>query len=467
MVLLGEKIPNSCLSISESYQNVLATILLLLGLLALLENAIKIARLIWIYLCQFLKRLFHYFTTKAYGWIKALTAISRSKNSSGRKERVLTKGQRNISILHFHCTLDPLRLTVNMNNLNGLKSHCPQGHRKDKGYHGSRPTHQDTDDEKASWYGHQQQHRRVNNRPNPGQRYRDWASQSSSCHSDSDSPQLVCPAGSTVSSVRFHTSSPEQVAKARGSLADWGIYVQNPKGVTRDKELGLDSAEETTRRQSFLHQSAVPNAEEPISLRSECSAVHIHPQVNEAHFMASPIFPGPKRVVYSALAPTPESRTCLNNDYYHSVTQAYHQRSPEHHSGTEFHHSLPLVQRAEVYIYLVNPLPLDPEHTAERSTHPFSASRTILVKDTLANRVSVGHTWENSNQGPAGQIISDTHTQRKSIWERKHQASTLQLSLDYEKLAGSSDGANLIHNPPLLADTTRGGSETAPPNISN
>ncbi|XP_039354794.1 uncharacterized protein LOC120380938 [Mauremys reevesii] len=467
MVLLGEKIPNSCLSISESYQNVLATILLLLGLLALLDNAIKIARLIWIYLCQFLKRDFHYFTTKAYRWVKALTAISCSKKSSGRKKLVLTKGQRNISMLHFHCTLDPLRLTVNMNNLNGLKSHCPQGHRKDKGYHGSWPTHQDTDDEKASWYGHQQQHHQVNNRPNPGQRYRDWASQYSSRHSDSDSPQPVCPAGSTVSSVRFHTSSPEQVAKTRGSLADWGIYIHNPRGVTRDKELGLDSAGETTRRQSFLHQSAVPNTEEPISLRSECSAVHIHPHVNEAHFIPSPIFPGPKQVVYSALAPTPESRTCLNNDYHHSVTQAYHQRSPEHHPGTEFHHSLPLVQRAEVYIYLVNPPPLGPEHTAERSTHPFSASRTILVKDTLANRVSVGHTWESSNQGPTGQIICDTHTQRKSIWERKHQASTLQLSQDYEKLAGSSDGANLIHNPPLLADMTRGGSEAAPLNISN
>ncbi|XP_043382736.1 uncharacterized protein LOC122462655 [Chelonia mydas] len=467
MALLGEKIPNSCLSISESYQNVLATILLLLGLLALLDNAIKIALLVWIYLCQFLKRIFHYFITKAYGWIKALTAISCSKKSSSWKELVLTKGHRNISMLHFHCTLDPLRLTVNMNNLNGPKSHCPQGHRKGKGYHGSWPTHQDTDDEKASWYGHQQQHRQVNNRPNPGQRYHDWESQSSSRHSDSDSPQPVCPAGSTVSSVRFHISTPEQVAKARGSLVDWGIYIHNPQRVTGVKELGLDSAGEATQLQSSLHQSAVPNTEGPIGLHSECSAVHIHPQVSEAHFIPSPIFPGPKRVVYSALAPTPESRTCLNNDYHHPVSQAYHQRSPEHHPGTEFHQCLPLVQRAEVYIYLVNPPPPSPECTTERSTHPFSASHTILVKDTLANRVSVGHTWESSNQGPTGQIICDTHTQRKSIWERKHQASTLQLSPDYEKLARSSDGANLIHNPPLLADTTRGGSETAPPNISN
>ncbi|XP_025041556.1 uncharacterized protein LOC112546169 [Pelodiscus sinensis] len=465
MVLLGEKIPKSCLSISEYYQNVLAAILLLLGLFALLDNTIKTVLLIWIYLCQFLKRISQYFVTKAYRWIKALTAISCNKKSSTWKEVVLNKGHKNVSMLRFHCTLDPLRLTVNMNNLTGLKSHCPQDHRKDKSYHGSWPTHQDTDDEKASWYGHQQQHRQANNRPNQAQHYQDWESQSSSHHSDSDSPQPACPAGSTVSSVHFHTRSPEHVAKARGSLVDWGIYIRNPQRATGDKELHLNSAGETMRGQSFLHQSAVPSTEEPIGLHSECSAVHVHPQVSEAHFIPSPILPGPKRVVYSALTPTPESRTCLNNDYPHSVPQA-RQRNPEHHPRTEFHQSLPQAPRAEVYIYLVNPQPFGSEHTPEQTSRPFSASRTILVKDTLAKRVSVGHTWESSNQRPRGQVLCDTHPQRKSIWERKHQTSTLQLSPDYEKLAGSSDGASLIHNTPLLADMTRGGSDTAPPTIN-
>ncbi|KYO42052.1 uncharacterized protein LOC102571559 [Alligator mississippiensis] len=468
MALLREKIPNNCLPFSESYQNVLATVLLLLGLLVVLDNAIKVVLLIWRYLRQFPKRTFYFFITKGDGCLKTLKALYCSKKCSTWKDLVLTKGCRKMSSLRFHCTVDPLQLTVNVNHLNGLKNHDIQGDKKSKGYQGPWPPgHQNTDDDKASWYGYKQ-HPQANCQPNQEQSSHGWDSQSSSPHSDSDSPQPVCPPGSTVSLMHSPSGSRAQLTKTRCSLADWSTYARDPQSATGDKRPGLDSAGEAIQGQSFLNQPAGPSTEEPTAARSECSAAHVRHQVSETPFIPSPILPGPKRVVYSALTPNPESGACLNNCPHSAPPQ----RSPKHHSGPKLHQGLPLGQKARLYVYLVNPQPPHQKHTAVGAPHDFSASRTVLAKDLLGKQASHNRPWEGSKQGSRGQGICDPHMQRKSIWERKRQASVLQSSPGYEKLVGSSSGTNMTHEepycpkPPILVDRTRGSLASPAPRSS-
>lgn len=378
--------------------------------------------------------------------LKTMKILSSSKKLL--KETVI-KSHKKLSTLRFRCIVDPVKVTVKMSTANENKACSTPSDRKSKAsYAGEWPTRQDTDDKKASWYRNQQ---RCQN------------SQCSSHLSDSETPQPACPAGSVASWVRFSFNPTERAMRMGSSSTHYGTHARNHQRATGDKQHGLGVAGESAQGQRFLQQSVGLNAEEPAAHPHE----HFSHQASETHFIPSPILPGPRQVVYSSLAADAASRTRLNSEDY---AYPHSPRGPQHRLGLEWHQRLPEAQQAEVYVYLVSPPPPSPEHNPEQSTHPFSASHG---KDVLANRISFGQHRISSTHGPAGQVGFETHKQRKSIWERKHQRKSLQPNLDYEKLAGSSGGTSLghhepfSHNPSLLPERGRGGMEAVPPTITS
>ncbi|XP_048354148.1 uncharacterized protein LOC125433573 [Sphaerodactylus townsendi] len=366
-----------------------------------------------------------------------MKALSSSKKLW--KDSVLIKGRKKSPGLRFRCILDPVKVTVQMGNSSEAKVCWPRdGKKKKTCYYSEGSSHQDTDDKKASWYRTQQQ---LQN------------SQCSSQASDTETPQPACPAGSVASWVRFSFRSPERATEDGSNSARYGAFARNHQRATGDKQHSLELAGEGAQGQRFLQHSVVSNAEQVTAHRS--NSPQLNNQSSETNFIPSPILPGPRRVVYSAMASDTVSRTHLNGEDY---AYPHSPRGPQNRLGLEWHRRLPVAQQAEVYVYLVSPLPPSPEHNPEQANHPSSVSQTTPGKDMLTNRISFSHSRGSSSQGPAGQGSSDGHKQRKSIWERKHQRRSLQPTLDFEKLVGSSGGASLGH---------RGGLDGAPPTIAN
>ncbi|XP_061486258.1 uncharacterized protein LOC133386582 [Rhineura floridana] len=454
MAVPGDKVYNSCFPFGEPHQKLLATILIVLGLFALLEYAVKLITLCWINCTPLLKRIHDSCFKKGSQLLKTMKVLSSSKRLW--KDSALLRSRKKLSSLRFRCIVDPVKVTVKMGSLHEPKACCSQAGRKSKAYYsGEWSSHHDTDDQKASWYRNQQRRRN---------------SQCSSHLSDTETPQPACPAGSVASWVRFSFSPPERAAEAGSSSARYGTHGRNHQRATGDKQHSSEVAGEGNQGPRLLQHSVSLNTEAAAPHCSEHPHEHFNHQSRETNFIPSPILSGPRRVVYSSLASDAVSRTHLNGEecaYSHSP------RGPQHSLGLEWHQHLPAAQQAGVYVYLVSPCPPSPEHNPEQPNHPFSASQTISGKDVLANRMSLNQSRGSFSQGPAGQGSSDTQKQRKSIWERKYQKRFLQLNLDYEKLAGSSGGANLghhepfSHNPPLSADRGRGGLDAAPPTIAS
>lgn len=364
--------------------------------------------------------------------MKAFSSSKRFWRDSG-----LVKGRKKLPSLRFRCIVDPVKVTVQMGNSSAAKVCWPPDSKKKKTcYYSEGSSHQDTDDKKASCYRNEYQLRN-----------------SSSHASDTETPQPACPAGSVASWVRFSFSSPERATEAGSSSARYGALARNHQRATGDKQHGLNVAAEGTQGQRFLQHSIASNAEQATTHHTDHP--HCNHQSSETNFIPSPILPGPRRVVYSALASDIVSRTHLNSEEYAYPPSP---RGPSNRLGLEWHQRLPAAQQAEVYVYLVSPPSPSPEHNPEQPNHPFSTSQTISGKDMLTNRNSFSQSRGSSSQGPAGQGSCDIHKQRKSIWERKHQQRSLQPNLDFEKLTGSSGGASLGH---------RGGLDAAPPTTAN
>ncbi|KAL8179535.1 UNVERIFIED_CONTAM: hypothetical protein K2H54_068073 [Gekko kuhli] len=437
MAVLGDTVYNSCLPFGEPQQKMLATVLILLGVIALLGDAIKLVTWSWRTVAPFLRTVYGSCFEKGGTWLKTMKAFSGSKRSW--RDSVLIKGRKKLPGLRFRCVVDPVKVTVQMGNSNEAKVCWPRESKKRKTcYYSEGSSHQDTDDKKASWYRNQQQ---LQN------------SQCSSHASDTETPQPACPAGSVASWVRFSFSSPERAMEAASSSARYGALARNHQRATGDKQHVLEVAGEGAQGQRFLQRSVVSNAEQAAAHHSDHP--HCNHQSSETNFIRSPILPGPRRVVYSALASDTVSRMHLNSEEY---AYPHSPRGPQNRLGLEWHQRLPAAQQAEVYVYLVSPPLPSPEHNPEQPSHPFSVSHNISGKDALANRNSFSQSRGSSSQGPAGQGSCDIQKQRKSIWERKHQQRTLQPNLDFEKLAGSSGGASLGH---------RGGLDVASPTIAN
>ncbi|XP_053098927.1 uncharacterized protein LOC128322172 [Hemicordylus capensis] len=452
MAVPGNQVYTSCLPFGEPHQKLLITILIFLGLFALLEHALKTITLFWINLTPFLKRVYDACFKKGGSLLKSIRVLSSSKRLW--KNSVLIKGRKKLSTLRFRCVVDPVKITVKMGTTN--KPSSLQGSRKSKACcFGTWPGLQDAADKKASWSKSQQQRRN---------------SQCSSQPSDTETPQPACPAGSVASWVRFSFNSPECERLAESSSARYGSLARNHQRATGDKPHSLEVAGERVQGQRFLQRSVGLNTQESGARHSEHPHEHLNRQSSETNFIPSPILPGPRRVVYSALASDTISRTHLNSEEY---SYPHSPRGPQRRLGLEWHQCLPAAQQAEVYVYLVSPPPPSPEHNSEQINHPFSASQTTSGKDVLANRISFSQSRGSSSQGPAGQGNCETQKQRKSIWERKHQRRSLLPNSDYEKLAGSSAGTSLghnepfPHNSPLLADRGRGGLDVVPPTIAS
>ncbi|XP_077191802.1 uncharacterized protein LOC143836415 [Paroedura picta] len=435
MAVLGDKVYNSCLPFGEPHQKLLAAILILLGFLALLDNTIKLVTWSWRIFAPFLSTIYGSCFKKGSTWLKTIKAFSSRKRLW--RDSGLSKGRKKLPGLRFRCIVDPVKVTVQMGNANEAKVSWPrEGKKKKTCYYSEGSSHQDTDDKKASWYRNQQQLRN---------------SQCSSHASDTETPQPACPAGSVASWVRFSFSSPERATEPGSSSARYGTLARNHQRATGDKPHNSEVAGEGAQGQRFLQRSGVPNAEQATAHHPDHP--HCNRQSSETNFIPSPILPGPRRVVYSALASDTVSRTHLNSEEY---AYPHSPRGPQNRLGLEWHQRWPAAQQAEVYVYLVSPPPPSPEHNPEQPHHPFS--QAVSGKEMLTNRNSFSHSRGSSSQGPAGQGSSDIHKQRKSIWERKHQQRSLQPNLDFEKLTGSSGGASLGH---------RGGLDLAPPTLAN
>ncbi|XP_062997853.1 uncharacterized protein LOC134409154 [Elgaria multicarinata webbii] len=455
MAAPGDKIQNSCLPFGEPHQKLLATILIVLGLFALLEYTVQLITLFWINFAPLLKKIYDSFFKKGGSLLKTMKVLSSSKRLW--KDSVLLRDCKKASNLRFRCIVDPVKVTVRMGSPHESKVCCSQVGRKSKAYYsGEWSSHHDTDNKKAGWYRSQKRRR---------------SSQGSSHLSGTETPQPACPAGSVASWVRFSFSSPERAAAAGTSSGHYGVHARNHQRATGDKQHSSEAAAAAGHQgQSFLQRSVGLDAAELTPRRSEQPREDYNRQSSEASFIPSPILPGPRRVVYSALASDTASRTHLNGEDY---TYPHSPRGPPHRLGLEWHQRLPAAQQAEVYVYLVSPLPPSPEHNPEQSDHPFSASQAISGKDVLANRISFSQSRGSPSQGPAVPGSSNTHKQRKSIWERKHQRRTLQPTAEYEKLAGSSGGTNAGHHEPfshnasLLTDRGRGGLAAVPPTIAS
>ncbi|XP_053250310.1 uncharacterized protein LOC128416496 [Podarcis raffonei] len=453
MAVPGDKVYSSCLPFGETHQKLLATILIVLGLLALLEYAVRLISLGWISISPLMRKIHDSCFKKGGQLLKTMKVLSSSKRLW--KESLLLRGRKKLSSMRFRCIVDPVKVTVKMSSLQEPKACCSQGGRKSKAYYsGEWSSHHDTDDKKASWCRSPQRRR---------------SSQCSSHPSDTETPQPACPAGSVASWVRFNFSPPQRAAEAASSSARCGAHARSHQRATGDKQHSSDITREGAQGQRFLQHSVGMNTEEPAPRCPEPPHEHFNRQSSETNFIPSPILPGPRRVVYSALASDAASRTHLNGEEY---PYPHSPRGPRHRLGPEWQQRLPAAQQAEVYVYLVSPPLPSPEHNPDQPNHPFSASQGISRKDVLANRMSLSHSRGSSSQGPAGQGGSDPHKQRKSIWERKHQQRSLQPNPDYEKLAAGSGGASLghhdpfSHNPPLLADRGRGGLDATPPAIA-
>ncbi|XP_060089215.1 uncharacterized protein LOC132567551 [Heteronotia binoei] len=439
MAVLGDGVYNSCLPFGEAHQNLLAVILILLGFFALVDNAFKMVTWSWRTLAPFLRTMSDSCFKKGGTWLNTMKAISSSKRFWADSR--LVKGRKKLPGLRFRCIIDPVKVTVQMGDSNKAKVCWPQDSKKKKTcYYSEGSSHQDTDDKKASYWCRNQQKLQ--------------ASQCSSHASDTETPQPACPAGSVASWVRFSFSSPERTTEVGSSSARYGALARNHQRATGDKQRCLEVASEGTQGQRFLQHSAVSNAEQPAAHRSDHP--HCNHQSSETNFIPSPILPGPRQVVYSALAFDTASRTHLNSEEHHAYPHSA--RGPQNRLGLEWHQHLPAAQQAEVYVYLVSPPPPSPEHNPEQPNHPFSVAQTVSGKGTLANRNSFCQCRGSSSQEPASQGSCDIHKQRKSIWERKHQQASLQPNLYFKKLPGSSGGVSLSH---------RGGLEVAPPTIAN
>ncbi|XP_067324307.1 uncharacterized protein [Anolis sagrei] len=452
MAVPGDKVYNNCLPFAEPHQKLLGTILIVLGIFALLEYTVKLISLIWITSTPFLKRICDSCFQKGGKLLKTMKILSSSKKLW--KESVLLRNRKKQSNLRFRCVVDPVKVTVRMSNPPESKICCAQVGRKSKAfYSGEWSSHHDTDDKKTSWYRNQSQHQN---------------SPCSSHLSDTETPQPACPAGSVASWVRFSFSSPERVAES--SSAHYGIHARNHQRATGDKQLSSEIAREGLQGQRFPPHGVGLNTEEP----APCHSDHPHERFNHlpsvTNFIPSPILPGPRRVVYSALASDTMSRTHLNSEEY---AYPHSPRGPQHRLGLEWHQHLPVAQQAEVYVYLISPPTPSPEHNTEQPNHPFSTPRTTSGKETLAHQLSLSQSRGSSSQNHAIQGTSDPHKQRKSIWERKHQRRSLQPNLEYEKLAAGHGSTNVdhqepfSHNPSLLADRGRAGLDVASPIIAS
>ncbi|KAH0619181.1 hypothetical protein JD844_018952 [Phrynosoma platyrhinos] len=456
MAAAEDKVYNNCLSFAEPHQKLLGTILIVLGLFALLEYAFRLISLVsslkqfWMNFTPFLKRTYDSCFRKGSKLFKTMKILSSSKRLW--KDSVLLRSRKKLSNLRFRCVVDPVKVTVRMGNPHESKICCTQIGRKSKAcYSGEWSSHHDTDDKKASWYRNQQCH------------------QNSSSHlSDTETPQPACPAGSVASWVRFSFSTPERAAGS--SSAHYGIHARNHQRATGDKQHSSDVARESLQGPRFPPHTVGLNTEESAPRRSEHPRERFNCPPSEINFIPSPILPGPRRVVYSTLASDTVSRTHLNSEDY---VYPHSPRGPQHRLGLEWHQRLPVAQQAEVYVYLVSPPPPSPEHNNEQPNHPFPAPQTTAGKEMLPNRMSLIQTRGSSSQGHGVQGTSDTHKQRKSIWERKHQRRSLQPNSEYEKLAGSNGSPNIDHHEPffhnssLLADRGRGGLDVVPPTIAS
>ncbi|KAJ7332080.1 hypothetical protein JRQ81_014260 [Phrynocephalus forsythii] len=454
MALPGDKVFNSCLSFGEPQQKLLATVLIVLGLFALLDYAVKLIALVWIHLLPFLNRICDTCFQKGGRLLKALRVFSSTKRLW--KGSTLVRNRKKASDLRFRCIVDPVKLTVRMGKPREAKACWTQAGRKNKAcYSGEWSSRNDDDNKKTSWHRNQPCHQ---------------SSPCSSRLSGTETPQPACPAGSVASWVRFSFSSPEHVADAGSSSTHYNAQARSHQRATGDKQPSSEVAGEHNHGQRFLPHSVGFNTDKAAPCHLEPPHEQLNPQGSETNFIPSPILSGPRRVVYSALASDAASRTRFHSDSY---TYPHSPRGPQHSLGLEWHPRLPVAQQAEVYVYLVSPPPPSPEHNPEQLERPFSPPQTISGKDGLANRISLSQSKGNSGQGPAVHGSSEAHKQRKSIWERKHQKRPLQPNTDYEKLAGSSGGGHLAHldpfphNSSLLADRGRGGPEAPSPTLGS
>ncbi|KAF7248667.1 Collagen alpha-1(XVIII) chain [Varanus komodoensis] len=497
MATLGEKVQNSCFPFGDPHQQLLAAILIVLGLFAILEYGVRLITLVsklshgplmykklgsnvapsnaidatsdnqnqigweinishlWMNSAPLLKKIYDSFFKKGGRLLKTIKVLSSNKQLW--KDSVLLRSRKRVSNLRFRCIVDPVKVTVKMGNPQESKDCCSQAGRKSKAYYyGECSSRHDTDDKKASWYRGQQERQ---------------SSQCSSHLSGTETPQPACPAGSVASWVRFSFRAPDQAAEVGTSTAHYGVHARNHQRPTGDKQHSSEAAAEGSQGQRFLQHPVGLNTEELGPRPSEQPHGHLNHQASETHFIPSPILSGPRRVVYSAMASDTASRTHLNGEDY---AYPHSPRGPQHRLGLEWHPHLPAAQQAEVYVYLVSPLLPSPEHNPEQLDHPFSAPQTLSGKDALTNRMSLSRNRGSTSPGPAAQGSSDTHKQRKSIWERKHQKRSLQTTADYEKLAGSSGGGAgvahpelLSHNPSALADRARGGFDIISPNMAS
>ncbi|KAM6453824.1 uncharacterized protein PHA67_013317 [Liasis olivaceus] len=372
------------------------------------------------------------------------------------KESALFRSQKKPSSLRFRCVLDPVKVTVKIGNPHEPKVFCPQQGRKSKAYYsGEWSSHHDTDDKKASWY---RNHQRCQD------------SQGSSHPSDAETPQPACPAGSVASWVRFSFSSPVRTPETGNSSANYGVLARNHQRATGDKLQSSEVAGGSSQGQRFLTRSVGLNTESPAPNHLAHPHEPFHHPSSEINFIPSPILPGPRQVLYSALAPDTVSRTHLNAEEY---VYPHSPRGPQHRLGLEWHQRLPAAQQAEVYVYLVSPPHPRPEHRPEQPNQAFPTSQTMPRKEMLENRISLSQNRGSSNLSPTVQGGSDSHKPRKSIWERKRQRRSLQPTSDYEKLVGGSGGVSLghhepfPHSPSLLADRGKEGLDATPPTIAS
>ncbi|KAK9404834.1 hypothetical protein NXF25_009661 [Crotalus adamanteus] len=454
MAVPGDKMYNSCLPFGETHQKLLATILIVLGLFALLEYAVKLIALLWITFPPFLRKIYDSFFKKGSRLLKTMKILSSSKRLW--KESALFRSQRKPSTLRFRCIVDPVKVTVKIGNPHESKAFCTQLGRKNKAYYsGEWSSHHDTDDKKASW---------CKNR----QHIQD--SQGSSHLSDPETPQPACPVGSVASWVRFSFSSPVRTPDTGYSSANYGVLARNHQRATGDKLQSSEVTGGSSQGQRFLTRSVGLNTEGPAPHHLAQPHEPFHHPSSETNFIPSPILPGPRRVLYSTFAPDMASRTHLNaeeNVYPHSP------RGHQPRLGLEWHQHLPAAQQAEVYVYLVSPPHPRPEHRPEQPNQAFPTSQTVSRKEMLENRISLNQSRGSSNQGPAVQGGSDSNKPRKSIWERKRQRRSLQPTPDHEKLVGSCGGVNIgshepfSHSPSLLADRGKESLDATPPNIAS
>ncbi|XP_060545594.1 uncharacterized protein LOC117674863 isoform X2 [Pantherophis guttatus] len=414
MAVPGDKVYNSCLPFGETHQKLLATILIVLGLFALLEYAVKLIALLWITFPPFLRKIYDFFFKK-----------------------------------------DPVKVTVKIGNPHESKAFSTQLGRKNKAYYsGEWSSHHDTDDKKASW--HKNEHLQD--------------SQGSSHLSDPETPQPACPVGSVASWVRFSFSSPVRTPDTVNSSANYGVLARSHQRATGDKLQSSEVTGGSSHGQRFLTRSVGLNTDGPAPHHLTQPHEPFHHPNSETNFIPSPILPGPRRVLYSTFAPDTASRTHLNAEEY------VYPHSPRGHQprlGLEWHQHLPTAQQAEVYVYLVSPPHPRAEHRPEQPNQAFPTSQAISRKEMLENRISLNQSRGGSNQGPAVQGGSDSNKPRKSIWERKRQRRSLQPTSDHEKLVGSNGGVNVgthepfSHSPSLLVDRGKEGLDATPPNIAS